>query len=48
MTAPRHYLGCSATKGCFVVLGDKEGDGVAISALAHAMQREKLNAGTWV
>ncbi|KIZ01921.1 ATP-dependent DNA helicase 2 subunit 2 [Monoraphidium neglectum] len=41
---PFYYLGCSQTKGCFVVLGDKEGDAVAVSALARAMARTKRSA----
>ncbi|GBF98795.1 ATP-dependent DNA helicase 2 subunit [Raphidocelis subcapitata] len=41
---PRHWLGCSQTKGCFVVLGEKEGDQVAVSALARAMSRERQHA----
>ncbi|KAI8467400.1 MAG: SPOC like C-terminal domain-containing protein [Monoraphidium minutum] len=37
---PQWYLGCSQTKGCFVVLGSKEADAAALSALAHGMAKE--------
>jgi len=45
---PRYYLGCSVTKGCFVMVGEGEGDALAVSALARAMKRDKLNAGACV
>ena len=32
-------------EGCFVALGEKEGDQLAISALARALQRERQHAG---